>query len=263
MEECLVHLRTVGPVQDYVICAERHKDGNSHLHAWCRYTCRVTLSARTFDLNGHHGNYQVAKSPAAVIAYVTKGGEYITSMNLKAKESRKAARNEQLLVTPIHTLVEQGEISVFQAKGLQQARQVIAQAKPAYEHDAVRGIWIIGPPGVGKSHHVRHAHPDEGLYIKSQNKWWDLYAGEPTVLLDDFDMQGQCLGHHLKLWADKWACDGEVKGGTVHLHHKRFYVTSNYSIDEIWPGEQNHVLRQALLRRFVVHRITKRGDPFN
>lgn len=53
------------------------------------------------------------------------------------------------------------------------------------------------------------------------------------------------LGHYLKIWADKWACTGEVKGGTVPLCHHRFVVTSNYTIAELFGPEVNDKLDSA------------------
>lgn len=45
--------------------------------------------------------------------------------------------------------------------------------------------------------------------------------------MDDLDFEGgDKLGHYLKIWADKWACTGETKGGTIPLNHHRFIVTS-------------------------------------
>lgn len=120
-----------------------------------------------------------------------------------------------------------------------------------YTHDDVRGVWYWGPPGTGKSHTARDL--SESLYLKSQNKWFDGYAGESHILIDDLD--SNCLGHYLKLWADKYAVSGEIKGGTVKLSHTCLVVTSNYSIDELWKDDP--VMADAIKRRFTVtHFVT-------
>lgn len=132
-------------------------------------------------------------------------------------------------------------------RGLDHIRYLSSQP---YTHDDVRGVWIYGPPGVGKSHMVRMEN--ESLFLKQQNKWWDGYNGEEAVLIDDFDRNGVCLGHYLKIWADKWACTGEFKGGTCQLTHKKFYITSNYSINELFIDDS--VLCEAIKRRFkIIH----------
>jgi len=82
-----------------------------------------------------------------------------------------------------------------------------------YQHDTVRGIWITGTTGVGKSHRARTSYPN--AYIKNQNKWWDGYKDHEDVIIEDFDKSGEGLGHHLKLWSDKWSCTGETKFGHI------------------------------------------------
>jgi len=47
-------------------------------------------------------------------------------------------------------------------------------------------------------------------------------------------MQGNCLGHLIKLWADSYALEAEVKHASIALNYKRFMVTSNHSIEEIF-----------------------------
>lgn len=105
-------------------------------------------------------------------------------------------------------------------------------------NDQPIGIWIYGPPGTGKSTSVRNMYPE--LFIKAQNKWWDGYEGEETVLLDDLDKYGACLGHYLKIWSDRYVFKGETKGSTVPICPKRFIVTSNCTIPQIFtPKDEN------------------------
>lgn len=65
-------------------------------------------------------------------------------------------------------------------------------------------VWIWGPTGVGKSHMVNEKAP--GAYKKPLScadlKWWDDYAGQEDVWLDDF--RGQIPYSELLRLADKW-----------------------------------------------------------
>lgn len=89
--------------------------------------------------------------------------------------------------------------------------------------------------------------------MKSQNKWWDGYNNQDVVLIDDFDKMGTGLSHYLKIWADPYGdIDGEIKGSTIPLNFKELYITSNYTIEELFWSEQDQQLSSALLRRFEV-----------
>ena len=241
------HLCTLGSVKEYVIAHELHEDGGNHLHAYVRYDVGIKpRDMACFDVGDYHGNYQSARSPKAVVKYCTKEDDYITNIDIKSYLSKKGKVTAAILreKTAARAL-EDGDISFMQVRQYKLARLEVS-LQP-YTHTDVRGVWIWGPPGIGKSRAVREKFPE--LYDKSQNKWWDGYEGQDTVLLDDFDDRKSCLGHYLKRWMDRYSCQGEVKGGTLHLKHHRFIVTSNYSIAECFEDD---TMATAIRRRCTV-----------
>jgi len=123
----------------------------------------------------------------------------------------------------------------------------VALSKP-YTPEGLRGLWLVGDPGTGKSRYVHENYP--GIYLKQQNKWWDNYQGEQFVLLDDLDTDK--LAHHLKLWSDRYPVTGEVKGGSVNLTYDKFIVTSNFRPFELLKDCDQRTVA-AVERRFSVH----------
>jgi hypothetical protein len=112
----------------------------------------------------------------------------------------------------------------------------------------LENLWYFGPPGTGKSRKARDMHPD--AYFKACNHWWDGYAGEDTVIIDEWEVDsGKYIGHHLKIWADRYPFKMEIKGSSLPLQRpKRIIVTTNYSIDECFS--RDGMLCDAIKRRF-------------
>jgi len=195
-----------------------------------------------------------ARNISASITYCKKDGNYeehgdMPSARRSSEEiaAEKLARSKRLIdpSIPLMHLIETGELSPYCVNSIKKARMVLMQDQDQYTHTDVRGLWYVGPPGTGKSRQARELYPE--AYIKPQNKWFDGYTGQKAIILDDLDTD--TLSHYIKIWADRYACPGEIKGGHVNLVHRVFIVTSNYTIEQLF---KEPVLVGAIKRRFHV-----------
>lgn len=116
-------------------------------------------------------------------------------------------------------------------------------------------FWFWGPTGTGKTRTALEKFPD--AYMKMGNKWWDGYAGEKAIIMEEVGKkQAEWCGDFLKTWTDEWApFIGEAKGGAVAPDYDHFLVTSNYSLEDLFGHDR--ALLEPLLRRFEVHHFDK------
>jgi hypothetical protein len=235
------------PDRAYVIIGkEVGASGTPHLQGYITFYKPKRLAAvKTISLRAH---WEIARgSTDECIKYCSKDGDFHEIGERPKVGSRGKfvdAVNMIVAGDPIvEVATENPEAYARGGRGLRELQYVLSNA---YEHTGVRGHWYVGPPGTGKSHKARMDHP--GAFIKMQNKWWDGYNGQDVVILEDMD--DACLKHYLKIWADKWSCSGETKGGHVHLQHKKFIVTSNYTIEDLYGEDQK--MCEAIKRRFQV-----------
>jgi len=121
---------------------------------------------------------------------------------------------------------------------------------PVPDADDVTGVWFYGAAGAGKSRLARERFP--GAYFKMCNKWWDGYNLEDNVIIDDVDPNHKCLGHHFKIWADRYSFLAEVKGGAMLIRPRVICVTSQYSPEEVFDDAATVA---AIRRRFKVTRV--------
>jgi hypothetical protein len=155
-------------------------------------------------------------------------------------------------IADMWALAKTGKIELLPVSMVKTAEYVFAKYGPKpVDRPILDNIWIWGPSGCGKSRRVRDENPS--FYSKPMSKWWDGYANEDVVLLDDFAPEhGKYLAYFLKIWADHYVFNAEVKGGMLRIRPLRVIVTSQYPIHACFEEEQTI---SALTRRFKVERL--------
>lgn len=229
-----------------IIGKEVGESGTPHLQGFVTFKEHQRLSAvKKLHPTAH---WEIAKGTSQQAAeYCKKDGDYEEFGQVPRQGKRTDLDAAAAMIKEGESLKRVAEehptVMIKYHKGISALKSILSDSR---ETDDVRGIWLFGPPGSGKSHLARSLGE---VFIKPQNKWWDGYANEEIVLIDDFDKGGKCLGHYLKLWADRYKTTGEIKGATVSLNHRWLVITSNYEPSEIFDDDP--IMLAAIERRFA------------
>lgn len=222
--------------------------GTPHLQGYVRFKNQVRFSYVQERFPNSH--LEIAKgSPESNVRYCSKEGDVFEKGRRPMSNSEKGESQKTAWKSYMEAAKEGRLDDIDEKVRIRYYRtfKEIAKdymAKPADAED-VTGLWISGPAGCGKSRYARELAPDS--YFKLCNKWWDGYQNETSVIIDDMDKKHDVLGHHLKLWADRYSFIGETKGGALFIRPQQIIVTSQYDIEDIWPDDET---RDALNRRF-------------
>lgn len=141
--------------------------------------------------------------------------------------------------------VEDPQINFVFYKAVNYHREKFLKSQRNLADTEVQMLWYWGEPRSGKSRKARQDHPN--AYLKMCNKWWNNYINEEVVIIEDFDRAHDCLGHHLKVWADRYKFQAEYKGGSFVIRPRLIIVTSNWSIPAIWTEPETML---PLMARF-------------
>lgn len=125
-----------------------------------------------------------------------------------------------------------------------------------WENNLPPNEWIWGDTGTGKSYKARNENP--GFYLKMNNKWWENYAGQDVVLIEDVGKTHEWMGDFLKIWGDRYTFRVEKKYRSAMIRPKKIIVTSNYHPIDLWPDMSVH---GPILRRFKIEHRTETFIP--
>lgn len=222
-------------VERYIVCSEKHQDGNQHLHAFVQLadTFRAKMPSVWLDCQGYHPNITCVRSYKATLNYIIKDGDYIANFNVKVPSISKKEVGERLLKGEnLVVLVEKHPELLLGYKRIKEDLSVFMQDKRKPEAlNNTCGVWIAGPSGVGKSTIATTKFGD--YYFKDKSKWWDGYNGEPTVILEDVDQSWKELIPFFKIWADRYPFRAEIKGSSIFIRPIKLVVTSNKTLEEL------------------------------
>lgn len=258
-EGLLEHLKTVDTVREYIVAKELHQDGHPHFHAYVKYTTGIPpRQVMKFKYLERTATAKGAYGPKGAMAYCSKDGDYITNIaNLSTYHKQHGKKlHLDILEKGAKKAMEDGDVHPMNYKRLAQSIELYElHCKKVEATDDCKGHWIHGDSGAGKTTAALARWPD--AYRKPPTKWWDGYNGQETVILDDLrPSNAKFIVYYLTQWMDRHAPPaGESKGGTLPLMFKRFVVTSQWSIEDMFE-EQRDV---AAIRRRCLTRIEHMG----
>jgi len=208
---------------------ETGESGTPHLQGFIVFNEAKTLSSvKKIHPTAH---WEIALgSPEQNRVYCTKQGDYVESGIIPISQKRKGDMEAERWDLALEN-AKVGNLDEIPAdirfRYYRTVKEICKDhmVKPP-DLDVMDNYWIWGPPGSGKSMSARQRFP--GAYFKLTNKWWDGYQGEENVIIDDVEKDHSCLGHHFKIWGDRYSFLAETKGGACHIRPKRIIITSNY-----------------------------------
>lgn len=195
--------------------------------------------------------FRPAKTLTEAIEYCKKESQEITEVGTKPMDQKeKGERGREFWLETLQAAREgriddiEPELVYRDIRTIEYHRNLALRSRPL-EDTNEKHLWYWGAAGTGKSRKAREDHPD--CYLKMCNKWFDGYVDHSVILIEDFDKAHHVLGHHLKIWGDRYPFMAEIKGSAIKIRPRLVIVTSNYHPRDIW---QDETTLGPIMRRF-------------
>lgn len=234
----------------YVIVGkEVGEEGTNHYQGYCWFKNTVTFTRIKNLISRAHIEKQRGNNISA-IDYCKKDGDF------QEWGSPPENNNQKEKWSSIIQLAESGNVEAIKSQHPRiyfqyyEKIQSFVIRPPIILNGDLQHEWWYGPTGTGKSSKLWRDYPDH--YIKEINKWWDGYAYQQVVAIEEWSPSFHMLATKLKIWADRYPFSAEIKHGKLaNIRPKKLIVISNYSIDQCFPSKEDAT---PLKRRFkMIH----------
>ncbi len=217
------------------VCPETKKE---HYQGYCELKTRRALKKLKVILGGEAHIEKAAGSADQNIAYCSKLESACPDTFVRFGEPIQPAQGERNDIKYFHTMILQGipiddiVLEYPAAVRLYKSLVVIQHAQFRLLSKALRDVKVSyywGLPGTGKSRTV-YEQCKETFYrptiSSAKHFWFDSYAGEVVLWLDDFD-RGDVITSELLHVLDRYPLPIQTKGGTSFALWTKVFITAN------------------------------------
>jgi len=232
--------------------------GTPHLQGYVYFESRKTYTAVIKLLRGCHVQERKASDLNDTIDYCKKDRDFVEIGKRPVKDqkaraalggaAKAAAKRECIRLAELgqmEKLKEDHPADYLQYKGRLESL-FIPINKPI--DGTLQHEWWVGTTGTGKSRLLWELYPNH--FPKKKSKWWDGYARQEVVAIEEWSPDNKHTSSALKEWADRYPFSGEVKCGIMHgLRPTKLIVISNYTIEQCFDRREDW---EPMLRKFKV-----------
>lgn len=184
--------------------------------------------------------------------YCKKGGDFLEAGTKPLSQAEKGLKGKEAHDAMWQLAIE-GDYFKLPPQSIKTWEYIHMKYGPKpQDRPELINFWIYGRSGCGKSRYVRENYPS--LYNKPMSKWWDGYAGEDAIVLDDFSPEhAKYLGYYVKIWTDHYTFNADIKGTMVNIRPAIVIITSQYTIEQCFTEDPKFTI--AISRRFTVVKL--------
>jgi hypothetical protein len=212
--------------------------GTPHIHACIYYKNAVVMPKRHIP----RGHWEKVFRAEACVKYCTKEESRVDGPFEYGERPRQGTRTDLATIAEKYVnsterdfADENPEHFVKYYRGLRELKNVMSfndrdRTKPPIV------IWSWGKTGCGKTYYPVEKFGEGNYYMKDGTKWWDGYTQQECIIIDDFD--GAWPYRDFLRLLDKYAYQGQVKGGYVKINSPYIYITCEHPPSHFWDGNE-------------------------